>query len=115
MRAGGETAASRAASWISIGRARRVVVGAVVHHAGAVGVEAAEAAEPEMIVVGADDDGLVAKHRIAAREEADHVLAHQAADPGLTAPPALPWPTVNDWNQPPAAGWSPTCSNRRAR
>ena len=36
-----------------------------------------------MIVVGTDDDGLVAQHRVAAREEPDHVLRPQAADVGV--------------------------------
>jgi hypothetical protein len=54
-------------------RARSVVVGAVVHLAGAVGVEAPEAAEAEVVVMRADDDRLVPQHRVASGQQADHV------------------------------------------
>ena len=54
-------------------RSRRVVVGTVVHLARAVGVEASELAEPQMIVVRADDHRLVAQHRVPARQQADDV------------------------------------------
>ncbi len=61
-------------------RSRRVVVGPVVNLPRAVGVEAAEAAEPEMIVVRPDDHRLVAQDRIPPGEQSDHVVSPGADD-----------------------------------
>ena len=101
MRAGGD-AASRAATWISAAAPGGVVIGAVVYQAGAVRVQAAEAAESQMVVVGAEDDGLIAQHRIAAGQDADHVLADQRA--GVRLSGSGRFPAHRERLEPPAGG-----------
>ena len=107
VRAGG-AAASRWAIWISIAAPEALSSAPLCTLPVLSGIEAAEAAEAEVIVVRADDDGLVAQHRVAAGQKADHVLARPARHVGVLATGASR-ATVKDWNQPPAAGWSPTC------
>ena len=59
------------------GYSRGIIVGAVVNPAGAVGIQAAEPTESQMIVVSAENDRLIPQHGISARQNPDHILSEK--------------------------------------
>ena len=56
-----------------------VIISAVVYRPGAVGIQAAEAAEPQMIVMGAQNDSLVPENAVTPGKNPNDVLSDQGA------------------------------------
>jgi hypothetical protein len=54
-----------------------------VNYPGAIGVQATEPAKTQMIVMRAQDHGLIPEHRVPAGQNADHVLAGRSGCWGL--------------------------------
>jgi hypothetical protein len=67
------------------GSAGRIVVCSVVDQTGAVWIQAAESAATEVIVVRAQNDGLVPEHGIVTGKDANHIAPDQRTSPGVPA------------------------------